>query len=268
MTRTWGRINAAEHAALVIANLVGAWMVKDLSAERFQLVIEIGIGALILQLLALLFLMDPLEGSAYREINSWLHLGNGIMTLRRTPDLMSLFAHFTLVFIPTYIFAKFSQPLLVNAGISVTILGVVFSLTSVGSTLVAAKAGWFEGRFSRRGLMRGTALLIALGYVIALAGQHSPVFALLSVFFVALPMTLRWPVYVHLQNLYIPSASRATTMSLLSVIDSGFDAAILIGLSQYKEIDNYKTIMCCLVLTLIGLLFPVQEPGEPRNQDR
>lgn len=82
---------------------------------------------------------------------------------------------------------------------------------------------------------------------------------IISVIFVGLPMSIRWPIYNSVQNQFIPDSVRATTFSLLSIFDSLLDILVL-GIISFYTTDYLLVVFgACLVITTIGLLFAFRE---------
>ncbi|WP_237757614.1 hypothetical protein [Geobacillus sp. PA-3] len=174
----------------------------------------------------------------------------------------------TLVFIPTTaIFENFSDKLLYDAGLPVSFIGVVLGSLAVFSFVVSRSIGWLTTRFSRIGLMHATGALGVLALVIvALDGD-----ALFSLFgaMVALRFvrTVRYPVYSQLSNALIPSHVRATTISLLSIVDSLCDMLIFSSVGALATMGFSYLFLASAAVALIGCLMPIRfvSPQEKRQ---
>jgi hypothetical protein len=102
-----------------------------LRPEQFTLLIVLGLGFQLIELLLLCFIKNPQQQVAYRE-NPFLQVKEGVQTIRQTPQLLLMFLNVSLVFIPaSAVFDKFDQPLLKNAGMPVTMIGAIYALAAL-----------------------------------------------------------------------------------------------------------------------------------------
>lgn len=255
-----GRINSGAFIASLLTVIGGSLLARDLTASQFTALILLTAAGGLLQLLCLLFVRNPAVFERFRE-NPLTHIQRGLATLRATPDLLKLFANFTIVFIPTYIFTSFDQPMLTEAGLPVAWLGIIYALGHLGSTILSRNVAWFTRRWSRSGILLGSGLLILAGLALAALLRHWLPVGLLAFFLVRQARTIRWPVYAHLQNQYIPSGSRATTLSLLSVLDSVFDLLIVLPLSTTAGSGLTAIFGGSALVVLVGLLIPARAPA-------
>ncbi|MYL59038.1 MFS transporter, partial [Virgibacillus halodenitrificans] len=70
--------------------------------------------------------------------------------------------------------------------------------------------------------------------------------------------TVRYPVYAQLANDIIPSHVRATTISLLSIIDSVCDLVIFASISGIAMYGFEKMFLAAAGIALIGSLIPIR----------
>jgi hypothetical protein len=82
--------------------------------------------------------------------------------------------------------------------------------------------------------------------------------AILSFFLIKTSNALRYPLFSQIKNEYIPSKSRSTTLSLLSMIDSAFDVLIFASIGFIANIGLTAIFIGCSVVVFLGLLFPVK----------
>jgi hypothetical protein len=82
------------------------------------------------------------------------------------------------------------------------------------------------------------------------------------------PMCVRWPIWFQLQGDYIPDESRATTVSLLSIVDSFFDLAILLALREASSDQMGPVFIGCAVVVALGLFFPVRERKQQTEEEK
>lgn len=82
--------------------------------------------------------------------------------------------------------------------------------------------------------------------------------ALLVFFVIKLCNQVRYPVMSQIKNEHIPSGSRATTLSLLSMIDSFFDVLVFASLGVISNLGLSYVFLGSAVVVFVGLLFPVR----------
>ncbi|MCO7127089.1 hypothetical protein NIE88_15065 [Sporolactobacillus shoreicorticis] len=68
-----------------------------------------------------------------------------------------------------------------------------------------------------------------------------------------------YPIYSRISNDYIPSSVRATTISLLSIVDSSCDLAVFLALSFVAAGDSMQWIFLgAAAIALFGMLLPIR----------
>ncbi|MFC2075359.1 hypothetical protein ACFLRA_03715 [Bdellovibrionota bacterium] len=199
------------------------------------------------------------EHKDYFEKYRFKYLRTGLKNIKDQPYLLYLFINATLVFIGVLVLDFMSQPLIVGLGVPVPALGVIIATVFALEFLVLRKIDFFvTGRsYQQVFLLSGIAVAVFFGFVVLFPDFKYvviPGFILLRV-----TSTLRYTILPHLQNQYIPSGARATTISILSMLDSILD--ILIVVSIYFAGQNKMPIILLagFILILIGLLFPARE---------
>lgn len=258
MDQAMGKIQSAGFISMIIAVLFGAYLAKDLQEGQFILLILLGIFCYIIELLLVLQVKQPYRESFIRE-NSFSHVKDGWKAIRRTPQLVWMFLNVTLVFIPAgAVYGYFDQPLILEAGLPVFFIGVMYALASVVGYFASQSIGWLTNQFSRVFLMNLTGFLAFAGLLLS-ALFADVLFMVLGAFFVLrLVQTVRYPIYSQLSNDIIPSHVRATTISLLSIVDSGLDLLIFGSLSVVALKGYTNVLIGCAVIVLIGTLLPIR----------
>lgn len=261
-----GKIGSGTFAAALLTQIVGALVAKDLREEQFVLLLAATTACTLVQLLLLTRIREPRSISAFRD-NPLAHVREGLATLRRTPDLVKLFANLSIIFICSYVFWTFDQPYLTGAGLPVSWLGLVYGAYALLGLLVSRNIGRLTARFSRVGLMYGTALLTLAAIAVAALVQNSVAVGLTALLVSKLANAIRQPVAAQLQNEYIPSGSRATTLSLLSVLDSVFDVLIVVPLATATAPFGRPVIFAgCAVIVAMALMIRVRRAQQPATE--
>ncbi|HET7577765.1 MAG TPA: MFS transporter, partial [Bacillales bacterium] len=258
MSEIWGKIESATFIPMIASFILGGFIAKDLLEWQFILLISLGVGFHLAQFIVLFGVRQPKAMADYRD-NPFNHVKKGIRVIRRQPNLIKLFLNFTVVMIPTFVFAKFDQPYLTDAGLPAAWLGVIYAGAALLSLVLSQNVRWFEKYLPRPVILTGTGLVAAGALIAGAIWINTLVLAMLVFFIVKTINALRYPVYSQMTNDYIPSGSRATTISLLSVLDSVFDVVIFSTLSVTAGFGLPVIFVGCAVIIVVGSLIPVKE---------
>ncbi|HET7616493.1 MAG TPA: MFS transporter [Bacillales bacterium] len=253
-----GEIESASYIPMMASFIIGGFVAKDLLNWQFVILIVAGIAFNIAAFFALLKVKNPPVTESHRD-HPFQHIRNGTKIIRNNPDLIKLFLNFTVVLIPTFVFAKFDQPYLTGAGLPVAMLGLLYAAAAGISFLLSQNIAWLEKRVSRVAVMYLSGLLTAAMLLAASFFIDRFVLAFFVFFIVKMTQTVRFPIYSHMSNAYIASGSRATTISLLSILDSVMDVVILVSLSFTAGFGLHTIFLGCALVVTAGLFFPVRE---------
>ena len=258
MDRAMGKIQSAGFVSMILAVVFGAYFAKELRDEQFIFLIVLGLAFHIVELVLIFFVKNPSSIGSYRE-NPFKQVISGIKVIRKAPTLLLLFVNFTLVFIPAdSVYEAFNQPIFTNAGVPVVMIGVLYALAAIFGFVTSQSVGWLTSRFSKKLLMNVTGGLASLGLLLSALLGESLWFVIGAFFILRVGQAIRRPIYSQLKNDLIPSDVRATTLSLISVLDSAFDL-ILFGLLSVIALKGLTGILLASsVIALIGTLTPLQ----------
>lgn len=258
MSKMWGKIQSATYIPAIITVIAGAIIAKDLTENQFLILIYIGLFFAITKLVPLFLLKNP--DTYYKKLNRqspFYHVGEGIKFLRKTPYLLLIFLNETLVFIPLHVFNKFDQPFLIDNGLAVALLGVLYAISSLFAYFISQNINFIEKKIPTKTIIGITGIGILLAYLSAAFVKNIYV-AILIFFILRLSNVIRYPIFSQIKNDYIPSGSRATTLSLLSMIDSFFDVIIFSSLAFIANMGLPIIFLGSAIIVFIGLLFPVK----------
>ncbi|MFE8700469.1 MFS transporter [Cytobacillus sp. FJAT-54145] len=253
-----GKIQSAGFISMILAVIFGAYFAKDLKDEQFVLLIILGLIFHLFEFVLIFFVKSPQNTGFYKE-NPFKQVVSGVRAIRKAPTLLLLFINFTLVFIPAdSVYEAFNQPIFTGAGLPVVMIGVLYASAAVLGFITSRSVGWFTEHFSRKTLMTLTGALAAIGlFLSAMMGES--LWIIIGAFFVLrMGQAIRRPIYSQLKNDLIPSEIRATTLSLISVLDSAFDL-IVFGLLSVVALKGLTGILIASsVIALIGTITPIQ----------
>ncbi|HET7580815.1 MAG TPA: MFS transporter [Bacillales bacterium] len=258
MSSVWGKIESASYIPMIASFLIGGFVAKDLLNWEFILLIGAGTAFHLASFFILFRVKNPAISDSYRE-HPFHHVRDGIGVIKRNPNLVKLFLNFTVVFIPTIVFTKFDQPYFTGAGLPVPVLGILYAAAAAMSFLLSQNIAWLEKRMSRVAIMYSSGILTGAMLLVASLFIHQLVLAFFVFFIVKMTQAVRFPIYSHLSNAYIDSGSRATTISLLSILDSVMDIVIFSTLSLTAGFGLGTIFLGCSLVVFAGLLFPVRE---------
>lgn len=259
-----GHVYSSTMYVSIGASLLGAFVVRDLADWQFAILVGAGVALTLVQLLFLVRLQNPAVFEKFRE-NPYVHVRNGLQHLKNSPRLVRLFVNTTVVFVPTYVvFGKLEQPYLTENGLPVAWLGVVYASVALGGLFLTRNIGRITAKFSRAGLLYGSGAVMAAMLFASAAFPLSPVLAFATFYVLRLLKTLRMPISSHLWNELIPSGSRATTLSLLSIADSMFDLLFLTAFAGIAGLGYAAVFFGCGAAALAGTLIPFHERKSKR----
>lgn len=258
MDRAMGRIGSARFIVAIVAVIIGAVLAKDLTEPQFRLLITLSLVCMSVQFVLLLFVKNPPTQGGFTKPMT-LQVREGLRAIRTTPQVLWMFINITLVFIPVgAIFTKFDQKLLVDAGLPVFWIGIVYAIASLIGFIASRSIGWMTSRIDRVVLLFVTGMIAVAG-LIGVALFHSALWVVLSVIFLLkLVSAIRYPVYSQLSNDVIPSNVRATTISLLSILDSCFDLVVFTSIGLMAVNGFTAMFLGCAAIALIGVFIPIQ----------
>ncbi|MGG2065566.1 MFS transporter [Bacillus sp. S14(2024)] len=258
MDKVMGKIQSAGFISMLIAVIFGSYFAKDLREEQFTILIVLGILFHLIELVLLFFIKSPKKLSSYRE-ESFSQVIEGIKVIRKAPQLLVMFLNVSLVFIPaSAVYDTFNQPLFTNAGLPVFAIGIMYALAAILGYFSSISIGWLTSKFSRIVLMNVTGGLAVLGLLLSTFYGNTLWIVLGAFFILRFVRAIRYPIYSQLSNDIIPSHVRATTISLLSILDSILDLAIF-GTLSFLAVHTLPFVFAgCACIACIGTFLPIK----------
>jgi MFS family permease len=258
MDRTMGKIQSAGFISAMLAVLFGAYAARGLKDTQFQSLIAGGLCFYMLEFFLLFFIKNPLYRTPYPE-NPFTQVKAGLSVIRKAPQLLIMFLNVTFVFIPAgAVYQYFDQPLFKTAGLPVVMIGVLYAAAALIGFLASQSLGWLTNRFSRIGLMNVSGWLAVGGLVLSALFSQTLWVILGSFVILRLVRAVRYPIYSQPSNDIIPSEVRATTISLLSILDSVCDLLLFGILSAIASKGITGIFIGCAIMALVGTLLPIK----------
>ncbi|WP_243522214.1 MFS transporter [Bacillus pseudomycoides] len=266
MDKAMGKIQSASFISMLIAVIFGSYFAKDLKEEQFLILITLGLLLHFVELILLLFIKNPAAGFKYNE-SSYSQVIEGIQVIRKAPQLLIMFLNISLVFIPaSAVFDNYDQLLLKNAGVPVFAIGMLYAVAAIGGYFASTSIGWLTQKFSRIFLLNLSGALAVGGLLLAACFGNTLWIVLGAFIILRFVRAIRYPIYSQLSNDIIPSHVRATTISLLSVLDSVMDLIIFGSLSLLAVYGLPIIFVGCALIALLGTCLPIKDIREvPKN---
>ncbi|MHA7139156.1 MFS transporter [Rossellomorea arthrocnemi] len=266
MDHAMGKIQSATFISMLIAVLFGSYLAKDLAENQFNLLIILGLVFHLIEVFFVLKIKQPSMDSFKRE-NPFSQINSGLRVIRQAPELLLMFLNVTLVFIPAgAVYQYFDQPLMKEAGLPVYLIGVFYAISAVMGYFASNSIGWMTAKVSRVKLMSVSGLLAVIGLLLSALFGSSLWIVLGSFFVLRLVRAIRYPIYAQLSNDLIPSGIRATTISLLSIVDSVLDLVVF-GVLSTIAVTGYSTVLIgCAFIALIGTILPIKSVSMQKAQ--
>lgn len=144
-------------------------------------------------------------------------------------------------------------------GLPVSWLGVVYASVALGGLFVTRNIGRITARFSRESILTVSGLVMAVMLFGSALWTDVPWLAFGTFYLLRLLKTMRMPIASHLYNELIPSGSRATTLSLISILDSLFDLLFLTVFARLAGLGYGAVFFGCGAAALLGTLIPIHQ---------
>jgi len=266
MDHAMGKIQSATFISMLIAVIFGSYLAKDLADSQFNLLIILGLAFHLVEVFFVLKIKQPSMDFFKRE-NPFSQIKSGLGVIRQAPELLLMFLNVTLVFIPAgAVYQYFDQPLMKEAGLPVYLIGVFYAISAVMGYFASNSIGWMTAKVSRVKLMSVSGLLAVIGLLLSALFGSSLWIVLGSFFVLRLVRAIRYPIYAQLSNDLIPSGIRATTISLLSIVDSVLDLVVF-GVLSTIAVTGYSTVLIgCAFIALIGTILPIKSVSMQKAQ--
>ncbi|CDQ18408.1 Fucose permease [Halobacillus karajensis] len=266
MDRAMGQVGSARFIVSIFVVIVGAILANDLSEAQFRFLLTLSLCFMFVQFILILFIKNPPNQGGVRTPMG-KQIKAGYQAIRKSPQIFWMFMNITLVFIPAVaIFEKFDQKLLVDAGLPVYGIGFIYALTSLIGFIAARSIGWMTKKVMRIQLLFLTGMLAVIALIGVAFFHHSLSIMLLAMVSIKLTSAIRYPVYSQLANDLIPSHVRATTISLLSILDSIFDLIIFSTIMGIAHAGFTSMFLGCSLIAFIGTWIPInQKQAEPKQ---
>jgi len=242
---------------LIIGPLMGAWIVS-----RFPLgwvFFAEGGASVVLAVFLLAVTRERFARRAFSVASQWRLM---VDNTREGFAFISRHAQFKLLLVAGVAFAGFlsieelvQQPLLVGFGMSVTSLGVFFSVVGVVTAVAPLVGNWVSRRIAERTLFVVMTLVVGLAAAVVWLVPEGAVVAASGVLVVlSFAVFCKNPVFrAHLQHL-VPSPQRATILSAFSMGQNVMAGVVLVGGGFLTDVIGPRLAILLAAVLLIPAL--------------
>jgi MFS family permease len=228
MKHAMGNIGSAGQLGFFLAPLIGGMVASSMAMDRFLLVIFMTACSVLVAFLISLMLHEPAQSQPSESPSTLAIFRSGLSELCNNRRLQ----HITLLIVFTATFGgsllTFSQPYLIDHGVSTFVIGVALAAGSLLATLAQKYVYLLESVLGKRGGVFVAAILPGVLYMFLAAASGAVIIFLLIVFTYGVN-ELRKPLFSAYQNKLIASRHRATMLSLMNMFTSMYVAVMSIA---------------------------------------
>ena len=255
--KVFSRYSGALAVAFALAAFVGGFLARVHTIENFYLLFQLTFASSVVGLLLTLTLREPVISTVagkeleHEQESVLRQLGSGIRLLRKNGRLrkITLFSIFTLSFALMEIY----QVYFVRADVPASWYGYVLGVSS----LLIAVIKWYAYKLEQWFGVEKSMLIISIVPAVlwaAMAWVLQPVMAVFLFLLTDATGNMRDPIIADYQNRHIEGSGRATALSTISLITSGYIAIMLPIVGWIADTSLRTAFLFCAFLSLLGLL--------------
>lgn len=260
MSQAHGAFWAASLAGRTTSAVLAALLVREMSEPSFVLALELSAAAMLLG--AVLVLTVPnrqAEAELARQRGSLRLARDGIRLIREHPALRRVVARSVLSDPLPYALLFLFQPYYQLAGTPAVLFGLSSAMAAALGALVARAAFSLERKLGMARAFLAANLLPVAGYL-AMAGLAGPYLAPLLCVLTFSAMQARYPLATAVQNRHIASYNRATTISVISMLEGGYALAMKLVAGYLADIDLRLAFGLLGLVPLVAVIrFPLRD---------
>lgn len=225
--KTSGKLAIAAKASKMLTPLVGALIATGLSTLQFNILLGINCTSSVIALLFTALLTEPKKEISLATSHLRL-LGDSFKCLWVSPILKIIVFNKTLVFIACFVFYKFYQGVLVDLGVSVLMLGLLYPIFNILTIFIFSKTEYIFKKINRSFIFEFPVWIGLIGGLIFAFSNNLWLSYFLSVFLMITGI-IRDPFFTQQIQWRLKSANRSTTNSVMGLLKSVMDIPILLS---------------------------------------
>ncbi len=253
MKKSIGSFSSASLVAMVVAPIIGSYFAKDLLMPQFIFLILMSVGTALIGFIFSLLIKDTKQKKV-KEDTSLSLIKNGTKIIKKNKSLiriilLSMFAS-PFLFTLNYLY----QPYFQNSGVNTAIFGTIFGVGLLLAALFQKYAYKFEEKLGMKWAIFLSTILPGIFYIIMALTLH-PVWAILLFIMIRATIGLQEPLFSDYKNIHIPSKSRATILSLISMIISLYLVIMRLIIGKLAEINLSFSFLFMGTIIIIASIF-------------
>lgn len=259
MSQAHGAFWAASLAGRTVSALVSALVVREMTASYFLLALGLSAAAMLLGTALVLTVPNRQTGlELARQRGSLRLVWDGIRLLRSYAPLRRVVARSVFSDPLPYALLFLFQPYYLLAGAPPALYGLSSAAAAALGALGARGAFALECRWGMDRAFLAANLLPVAGYLVMVA-LTGPYLAPLLFVVTYSAMQLRYPLAAAMQNRHIASYNRATTISVISMLEGAYAAAMKLLAGYLADIDLRLAFALLALVPLVAVIrFPLR----------
>ncbi len=251
--KTSGKYAIASKLSKMFTPLLGVLIAKELLSSQFDILLGINFVSSCLAIVFSFFLVEP-----KREINlsnNYIEqLKSGLIILKNNHLLQTIALNKSILFIASFMFWKFYQVILHNAGITVLALGIIYVLHNLIIIFVFSRTSIIFQKINKVAIFEFPIWLTLIGSTFFWI-TNKPWFMYILSVAIIITGIIRDPFFNQQIQWRIRSENRATITSMILFVKSILDIPVFL-ISGYIANFGVKNIMVVpIILSLIIIVF-------------
>jgi len=258
MKKAMGSFGSASLVAMVVAPIIGSYSAKDLLMPQFIFLILMTVGAMLIGFILSLLIKDTKQKEVEEE-NPISLIKEGTKFIKENKSLfhiilLSMFAS-PFLFTLNYLY----QPYFQNSGVNTALFGTIFAIALLLAALLQKYAYVFEEKLGMKWGVFLATIVPGIFYLI-MAFTFHPIWAVLLFVILRATMGLQEPLFSDYKNIHIPSKSRTTILSLISMVVSLYLVGMRLIIGKLADINlSYSFLFMGIVIIIASIFLRIDE---------
>ena len=250
------KLYSGQRVFKIFTPIIATFIVRDLTAAQFNLLIFLDIATL---LIALFMAQRLVEANHFMDLEKQEKgvLKDAAQLLKMNPEMKKAMLSRTLIFISGFIVWRIQQDYFLDLGINLFLIGVFWGITQFLVYIVTKSLHKLEKRHTVSHLINSFNLLYLFLLGLFVVAGFNWIYPLLLIVLNTLFQSIeaiRWPIYSYYFNQKTSSYNRATTLSLTSMLKSVLDIPLLFLASILVSYDTrYVFVLSFVIATIVYL---------------
>jgi MFS family permease len=253
MRKAMGTVTSSALAASVIANVIGSIIAADLSMQTFVLLIEMTIIVMAIGILFSFTLKEPEYKQQNKEQNPFKLFAEGIKQIKSNPSLLRIILLYVFSSPFFIVLTLLYQPYFKFVGVNVAWFGTIIAIALILSALAGKYAYKVEEKLGVKLGMLLVTLTPGIFYILIAIAKNLFI-AIASVMVIMAFNGFREPLFSHYRNVHLSSFNRATTLSIISLLASAYEAVARPAIGWVANININWAFLAIGVIVIVTSL--------------